>query len=118
MGKVKKVVSFLLCMAMIIALSVTAFADGGVAPLANRSDATHYIAGSNVNLRSGPGTGYSSGGLLQWYDECHYIPDSQGRTVVTNGNITWGHIYIDYGTNADKAGYTSVQYIKELYPSC
>lgn len=72
MGKVKKVVSFLLCMAMIIALSVTAFADGGVAPLANRSDATHYIAGSNVNLRSGPGTGYSSGGLLQWYDECHY----------------------------------------------
>lgn len=118
MSKVKKIASFLLCMAIIFALSVTAFADGGIAPLANRDDATHYIAGSNVNLRSGPSLKASSGGLLQWYDECHFTPDDQGRTVVVGDGITWGHIYMDSGANADKAGYTSVQYIKELYPSC
>lgn len=114
MNKTKKIVSFMLCMIIILAMSVTAFADGGIAPMANRNDATHYIAGSNVNLRSGPGLSYSSGGLLQWYDECHYTPDSQGRTMVVNDGITWGHIYMDYGSNVDKAGYTSVQYIKPL----
>lgn len=118
MNKAKKIVSFALCLVMILALSVTAFADGGIAPMANRNDATHYIAGSNVNLRSGPGLDYSSGGYLQWYDECHFIPDAEGRTIVVADNITWGHIYMDYGTNVDKAGYTSVQHIKELYPSC
>ena len=118
MKNIKKIVSFVLCLSLVFALSVTAFADDGIAPMANRADATHYIEGYNVNLRSGPGTNYSSGGLLQRYDECHYTPDSEGRTVVVNGNITWGHIYMDYGTNVDKAGYTSVQYIKELYPYC
>lgn len=117
MSRVKKIVSFTLCMIMILALSVTAFADGGITPLANRYDATHYISGSNVNLRSAPSTSSYSKGLLQRYDECHFTPDSDGNTIVTNDSITWGHIYIDYGTNADKVGYTAVQYIKELEPA-
>lgn len=55
----KRVVSLILCLTLIFALSVTAFAfnspEGGNIPMK---------ATENVNFRSGPGTNYDSYGVL------------------------------------------------------
>ena len=59
MEKVNKLISFMLCMVMILALSATAFAfdipNGSSIPMK---------ASENVNFRSGPGTNYDSFGIL------------------------------------------------------
>lgn len=61
----KKAAALFLCVILIFAFSIAVFAinESQVSPSA--VSATWHIVGTNVNLRSGPGTNYSSGGLVQ-----------------------------------------------------
>lgn len=62
----KRFLAFLLCFAMAFSLmSVTAFACGNDEIISGRTGTIH---GNEVNLRSGHGTGFSSGGTLNTDD--------------------------------------------------
>jgi uncharacterized protein YraI len=47
---------------------------------------TEYCTGSNVNIRSGPGTSYSKVGTLNKGDQVCVISDSNGWSLLTTGN--------------------------------
>ncbi|MGW7362948.1 SH3 domain-containing protein [Streptomyces sp. NPDC054841] len=66
-------------------------------------------ASTTVNLRSGPGTGYASLGLLQ---------EDTKLTVRCWRSNTWAYVQVRSGANAGKYGWVSLRYIAvQMNPS-
>lgn len=120
MRKSKIIVSFVLCLSLILTLSVSAFAA-----LPNGSEITpnsvlvHYINGTNVNFRSGASILYSSGGQVNFPDRCEpkyiggssYFWDVYGCTD-DNGNVyEWRYIRMTQGSHAGENGYVLSKYV-------
>lgn len=107
MNKVKKLVSLLLCLAMIFALSVTAFANYDTdAVEANEARATitvggdGFVTGTGVNLRSGPGTNYATYGTV-------YKPDAFTVDAIYS---SWYKVTMKDGGLSGTTGYISSSY--------
>lgn len=120
MKSIKMIVSFALCLSLLLALSVTAFA---VSP--DESEITpyvvqvHYINGTDVNFRSGPSTEYSSDGYVNYPEHCtikykngsSYFMDEFGQTD-DNGNVyEWRYIHMTEGAHAYENGYVVSKYV-------
>lgn len=114
----KKIVCFIMALSMMFSLSLVAFADNNEISSqfqpkyspnysSPRPNGMFEITGSNVNLRSGPGTNYSSGGLLDKGDHAGFHPDDPYTTVYD----TWPHIKMIDGRNENKGGYVYKDYI-------
>ncbi|NMA82969.1 MAG: SH3 domain-containing protein [Epulopiscium sp.] len=71
---------------------------------------TGYINGNGVNLRSGPGTSYSSKGYL-------YYGDSVGVYNDTEVSGDWLFVYVNSGTLDGKDGYVYDTYITITSPA-
>lgn len=99
MNKVKKLVSLLLCLAMILALSVTAFAYWQNISVIGDG----YITGDCVNLRSSmdTSTDQNIGGQVNWYDT-YYLRSTSGD---------WGRVYMRSGNCAKMGGYVYDTYL-------
>lgn len=88
----KKLISLFLCLAIVLAFSIPAFA---------LTTSTAYTALENVNVRYGPGTNYKSYGLLItgetfYADNTALNPWFYGH-VATNTNIYNYYGYVVYG---------------------
>lgn len=120
MNKTKKIVSFVLCLVMLLALSVTAFADSP-----DESEMTpygvwiYYINGDAVNFRSGPSKEYSSAGYVYKGERCEpiykngssYFMDEYGCKD-ENGNVyEWRYIHMTEGDHASENGYVVSKYV-------
>lgn len=107
MNKVKKIVSFMLCMAMILALSVSAFAYWQSISVVGDG----YITGNNVNLRSTMDTSTQGniGGQVNWYDT-YYLRSTSDH---------WGRVYMRSGNCAKMGGYVydTYLYTENSYPA-
>lgn len=72
----------------------------------------YTIKGSNVNLRSGPGTTYPSGGLLQNGDEVENIkiPEGkpgEGELYFDAEGYRWVYVEVKSGNNKGHKGYVA-----------
>ncbi len=101
----KKLLAILLCIVMIVAFSATAFAEFDQSIQRSVTSATWHIIGSNIRLRSGPGTEYSIGGLVQNGDK--FIDG--GLYTGSDGN-EWRYCSMTSGSNAGNNGYVAKQY--------
>lgn len=101
----KKIASFCLCLALIIAFGVTAFADYSPLSSPEQVTACWQIVGTNVNFRSGPGTEYSSGGYVQNGDT--FI--NGGLFKATDGS-NWRYCSMTSGSHSGENGYVASQY--------
>ena len=90
---------------MIFAFSVTAFAEFAQPAKPSAKSATWHIVGYGVNLRSGPGTGYSSSGLVQYGDTFN----NGGLYIGTDGNY-WRYCSMTSGSCSGMNGYVASQY--------
>lgn len=120
MRNIKMIVSFVLCLSLVLALSVTAFAalsDGSeIMPCVVQ---IHYINGSNINFRSGASLQYSSAGYVHYPERCEpkykngssYFMDEYGCTD-ENGNVyEWRYIHMTQGSHAGENGYVVSRYV-------
>lgn len=92
----KKAMPIILVILIIFTLSFSVYAASDFYKSENQRR-TGYITGSNVNLRSGPGTNYPSGGLVQY-----------GDTFTTDGRIInnyWRYCHMTSGSNYGNNGY-------------
>ena len=113
----KKLVALLLVLAMAVCIfPMSAFADGdpdsGVMPC---SVHIYYIKGTNVNLRSGPGVKYSSGGQVSTPDRCEPIY-SNGTSYHKDDfgdPYEWRHIHITSGQCSGLNGYVVSKYVED-----
>ena len=104
----KKISAFILAIAMILAMMVSASAavkvpetpDGGIGPVG-----TWHITGDGVYFRTGPGTNYPAIGQLFKGDYC----DRLG----VDGD--WYHLRITSGANCGKTGYAPSRYVAPGY---
>ena len=82
----------------------------------------YTVNGSNVNLRSGPGTSFSSGGLLQKGDEVENIPipeknenneynENAGKLSVSAEGYVWYYVHVLSGGNKGNNGYVASGYL-------
>lgn len=118
MSKTKKIVSFILCMAMIFAMSVTSYAaysiDDGISP---QADIEYYINANNVNLRSGAGTEFSSGGQVNYGDilTLRSVYDSkQNKTTFVHydsNDAKWYSVHMVFGNCRGLNGYVFATYV-------
>lgn len=102
----KKAISIILSLAMLVAFaafSSPAFAESPATPAA--VTATWHIIASSVNLRSGPGTSYSSGGNVQYGDTFTNFG------VVYGEGIYWRHCKMTSGSCVNQSGYVSNMYV-------
>lgn len=99
----KKIIAFCLCLILIVALGASAAFAANDTPTPAR--ATWQIVGTNVNLRSGPGTNYSSAGLVQNGDT--FV--NGGITAGADGN-NWRYCSMTSGLHAGENGYVASQY--------
>lgn len=101
----KRIVSFCLCLALIIALGVTAFADSAPSASPAQATAPWQIVGTNVNFRCGPGTEYSSAGYVQNGDTF----TNGGLYTATDGSY-WRYCSMTSGSHSGENGYVASQY--------
>jgi uncharacterized protein YraI len=101
----KKIVSFFLCLALAIVFGPTAFADGNQQINPAQTNGQWQIVGTNVNLRSGPGSGYSSAGYVQNGDT--FI--NYGLYPATDGSY-WRYCLMTSGVHNGDKGYVANQY--------
>lgn len=99
----KKLIAVLLAAVLCFSLNVPAFAASTTCKYANKEFllSTGYCNASNVNVRSGPGTNYSSLGKAQkkdTYDEYQLLsgPSSTSWSHVHGKYIGW--MYSEYYT--------------------
>lgn len=109
----KKLVCLLLCLSVVFSLSVTAFADNGnsKAMYAITLGGTYYIKGDNVNLRSGAGLSYSSGGLLQKNNKVTITNNDEDIYSKSADGYVWYHLHVETGDNANKNGWVAGNYL-------
>lgn len=98
----KKAAALFLCVILIFAFSIAAFAEYEQPDSMAVIWRTGHIKGSNVNLRSGPGTGYPSGGLVQNGDTFN------GYRVP---GYYWCYCKMTSGANAGNNGYVYRDYV-------
>jgi hypothetical protein len=112
----KKLFSLLLVVAVMLS-SVVAFASAADFDGINADDSDSfavsvtavdgYINGTNVNLRSGPGTTYSSLGQLDQYDT---FQDYWEPFVYANGYY-WCRIKMLSGPHSGESGWVAINYL-------
>lgn len=88
-----------LALALALCTSASGFASAPVEIVQAASGG--YVIGSNVNLRSGPGTKYSSAGYVQYGDTFRYLSHS--------GN--WCKVKMLSGSHKGDKGYIHFSYI-------
>lgn len=71
----------------------------------------YYITGSNVNLRSGPGTSYSSGGYVQYGDTLDFVYNYNGSFTYQGEGYWWYHVLMTSGENSGNRGYVVSDYV-------
>lgn len=110
----KRLLAILLVFMMAVcAFPVSAFAagidaGGSVSP---NNTWVYYIKGNNVNLRSGPGTSFSSGGQVNNGDTLDLIFNSNGNFVYEGDGYTWYHVHMTSGQCAGSNGYVAKNYV-------
>lgn len=113
----KKLVALLLVLTLAVCIfPASAFAEGnpdsGIMPC---YVTIYYINATNVNLRSGASTTYSSGGQVSKPDRCEplykngtsYFKDENGDPYV------WRYIHMTSGQCSGLSGYVVSQYVSE-----
>jgi len=72
-----------------------------------------YINATNVNLRSGPSTAYSSGGLVSKPDRCEprFINGSSYFADDHGGPYEWRYIHMTSGAHSGENGYVVSSYV-------
>lgn len=106
-NEMKKIVSFIICAALVLALSASAFAYWQNISVIGDG----YVCGDNVNLRSSMDTssGENIGGQVNWYDS-YYLRSISG---------SWGRVYMRSGNCEKMGGYVSSTYLntENTYPA-
>ena len=95
----KKTVCFVICVIFVLALSATAFATYD--PNYNYCGYGH-VTSNNINLRSGAGTNYSSGGQVNKWDT-FVVRDAD--------NPSWVHVDMTSGQCQTLGGYLHTDYV-------
>lgn len=108
-----KVLTFMLCMCAVFTNTTSAFASQPEADLSNTTQkdipvvASYegYVIGNNVNIRSGPGTNYSSYGQVNKGDTFEFI------SLVADNNPTWVKVKMTSGNQKGTIGYIVYEYL-------
>lgn len=115
----KKAISLLLCFALILAMSISAFAEYDQDPSQTRAT-TYYISGDGVALRPTPGVSNDPiDGYLYKNDKVEKRYVSVGNTYTYlfyasdgHGNIIpWWSVSVKSGDNNGDNGYVAAMYI-------
>lgn len=101
----KKIIAFCLCLTLVMALGISAFADNSGSASTQQTNACWQIIGSNVNFRAGPGFNYSVVGLVQYGDT--FV--DYGISQDASGN-NWRYCGMTSGSHYGEAGYVASQY--------
>ncbi len=110
----KRLISALLVLVLAICVfPVSAFAanlneSGDFAPM---SALSYYINANNVNLRSGPGTSYTSGGQVNNGDTLEFVYGYNGTFSYYGEGYNWYHVRMVSGQCAAKKGYVVSAYV-------
>ena len=104
--KIKNLFPLLFCFVMLFALSVSAYADyDGAIPASEAVvSATWHVTTNGVNLRSGPGTNYATGGQVNYGDTFIYLGGAYGS------GYYWYHVTMTSGNCAGMTGYIVSSY--------
>lgn len=111
MKKLRRFASSALCLALIMSISVPAFASG-ISTVEPQYITVYYINADGVNLRSGPGTEYSSGGLLFYGDLVNTF--STQDEYDSYGN-RWCYVLVETGQCKGWFGYVLSTYISSRH---
>ena len=107
MKKLKRFLSFALCLTVIMSVSIPVLASDEN-PIEARDITVYFINAEGVNLRSGPGTQYSSGGLLFYGDAVTRY--SLNDKYDSYGN-RWAYVLVETGQCRGLYGYVLRTYI-------
>ncbi|HZH27343.1 MAG TPA: SH3 domain-containing protein [Azospirillaceae bacterium] len=88
-----------------IATAPTASAVGSSACNSGWYGLPGHITGSAINLRSGPGTGYASKGLLSKGTKIHFY-------CARWGNQSWDYLKVTSGPHKGIKGWVKSRYVK------
>lgn len=99
----KKIVAFIICLALIFSLSAIALAADPKIPLGT----VGYINGTGVHFRSSAGIGNNIIGQLKENDKFWY----QGYGGEASGYV-WYYVYMATGDWAGYSGYVARDYVK------
>ena len=117
MKRAKKLVLFVLCLSIIMSASIPALASDNDVLSDNdapqpKYDITYYINGDGVNLRSGPGTEYSSGGLLFYGTMVTRFP---ARDEYDSFGNRWAYVRVETGPCRLMKGYVLSIYVSSKH---
>jgi uncharacterized protein YraI len=113
MNITKRVVGLLACAAVASGAVVSTVPAAQAASISTATPSTSGVFANSVwengvNIRSGPGTGYTSVGQAQTgqtlWDDCYTTG------TVINGNPYWDYVY---DANTGKAGYVTEYYLND-----
>lgn len=109
----KRVVSLFLAFVLVIcAFPVYAFAAESVEEdVVPQSSTLYYINAYNVNLRSDPGTSYSSGGQVNKNDTLDLVFTYNGTFIYYGDGYKWYHVLMTSGQCAGSRGYVVSAYV-------
>ncbi|MEV8564938.1 SH3 domain-containing protein [Streptomyces sp. NPDC051322] len=111
-GAIATVVAGAAAFGGVVAIAPTASAAGSSTCTVDIANAT-YKTTTSVNLRTGPGAGYTSQGILatgtHFYGTCKY-DTSYGVGVPYN---VWTYGKVTSGANSGKWGWVSADYLKK-----
>ncbi len=101
----KRAISLLLCFVLVVSVcSIVAYAD--TSDMGTKVTGTAKIKGDGVNFRSGPGTGYSSGGYV-------HTDETGDVTNVYPGfyNREWYRLKMTSGDHDGECGWVYYPYV-------
>lgn len=101
------VLTLALCALPICALAAAPIEDDGIAP---NYVTLYYINADSVNLRSGPGTSYSSGGQVNKNDTL-ILNSSSGTFVYYGDGYKWYRVTMTSGQCSGQGGYVVSSYV-------
>ncbi len=114
----KKILCVLLVLITVFSFPAAAFAESVASPEGPveasprvKDGDVGYINTYNVNLRSGPGTSYSSAGQLD-YKSLVYFIENGGYA----DGYYWIKVSVQVGTHSTSKGYVASKYITWGYP--